>query len=287
MIRIIQISFLGIIFVLGMIGCFAVPQIETQVESTNTPIISPATNTYTPIPTPTFATKVVPDSVKKELSYLLQTNGGCKLPCFWGIILNQTSYAELYGLIHRLEGGGLDSPLGGGILRVSSSFRFEERSGIYIPLDADVQNDKVVALKVAFSGLLEPGVSFDDWSAYTMKEVLKTYGVPTSIELFLDFPDDMVAFGIRLKYEEIHMSITYDGSTSVNDENLNSSSAIVCPEKFGVNYVTLHLGEHPINYGPDGVSLLKATDLDTQAFYKLFIDNPSACITTDRDAMRQ
>lgn len=304
-----QNIFCLIIAMLGFSGCSrsTTPPITNQTVSpyasaSPTPEYSlPVTSSITPVPTlfrpptpeyPKLVTPHVtplparaPADVREELRYMLQTNGNCALPCFWGIQPDQTRYEELYGLIDRLEGRGFfDGLQANGHLYVPADFRFEERSGIFVEFGADLQDDIVKDLKVLLLNLFDTGIAPEDWSAYNMDEILRTYGAPDTVELYYSGPYSSLSFGIRLKYENIHTSITYHAGTKEIDKYQTPSSAIFCPEEIGIDMVELHMGKHPFNTGPDGVLLLKATGLDEQAFHKLFTENPSACLTLNRKA---
>jgi hypothetical protein len=232
----------------------------------------------TPFPTRSYA------DAREELSYMLQTNGNCALPCFWGIQPDQTRYEELYGVIDRLGGSRFETLQANGHLRVASNFRFEERSGIIVEFGTDLQDNVVKDLKVILLNLLDTGITPEDWSAYNMNEILRIYGVPDTAELYFSGPNNSLSFGIRLKYERIQTSIKYYGIIAENDKYQTQSSVIFCPETIGVHIVELHMGEHPFNVGPNGVPLSKATGLDEQSFHKLFTENPSACLTLNRAA---
>ncbi len=151
-------------------------------------------------------------------------------------------------------------------------------------LQADVQNDLVRNIVVTVDGLWSPNILAQDWSAYSMDEVLSEYGLPTSVELYLDFPNKMLQFGIRLKYEKLDTSILYSGGYKLNANNLTSSDAIICPND-NISDIKLHMGKQPINYEPNGVLLSDATKLDIQTFHKMFTEDPSSCITVDLTAM--
>ena len=162
---------------------------------------------------------------------MLQTNGNCTLPCFWGIQPDQTRYDELYGVIDHLGGLRFETLQANSHLRVASHFRFEENSGIFVEFGADLQDDVVKDLKVILTNLLDTGITPEDWSAYNMDEILRTYGVPDTVELYYSGPYNALAFDIRLKYENIHTSITYYAGTTEIDKYLTPSSAIFCPEE--------------------------------------------------------
>jgi hypothetical protein len=154
-----------------------------------------------------------------------------------------------------------------------------------VALTADLQGDIVKDLKVTLLNQLDTGITPEAWSAYNLDKILETYGFPDTVELYFDTPYDALSFGIRLKYENIHTSIMYAGITTEDNKYLSPSSAIFCPKKIGIDSVVIHIGKHPFNDEPDGVPLLKATGLDEQAFHTLFTENPSACLTLNRNAI--
>lgn len=302
-------SILYLIMVMVMIcGCSSTPPITIQtaspyasasptsevslpVKPSTTPVptlFRPPTPEYPKLATPhvtPFPTRTRADA-REELRYMLQTNGDCALPCFWGIHPDQTRYEELYGVIDRLGGPRFEALEANGHFRVSTDFRFEERSGIFVEFGADLQDDVVKDLEVTLLNLLDTGITLNDWSAYNMGKILETYGAPDTVELYFGTPYNALTFSVRLKYEDIHTSITYSGITTESNRYLTLSSAIFCPEEIGIDSVVLHMGKHPFNEEPDGVPLSKATGLDEQAFHKLFTENPSACLTLNRDAMQ-
>lgn len=303
-----QYIFYLIIVAVGFGGCSPKPSITQQTISTETfgsPApeytlsitlnITPST-TITASSTPEYPLLVTPrvtplpsrspTEVTEQLNYLLQTNGDCLLPCFWGIYPDRTRYEELYGVIDQLQGRDFfDVVEEKGHLRVSSNFTYEKKGAIRVALAADLQDDVVKDLEVTILNQLDTGITPKDWPAYNMDKILETYGAPDTVELYFDTPYDALSFAIRLKYENIHTSIMYGGITTENNKYLTPSSAIFCPEEIGIDSAVLHIGKHPFNEEPDGVPLSKATELDEQAFYKLFTENPSACLTLNRDAI--
>jgi hypothetical protein len=85
---------------------------------TPTLTITPTPRTPYPTSTPYVTLIPLPTVVNKEayLHELMQTNGGCQLPCFWGIIPGETSYLvadqfltsfatkkDVYGYLFRYE----------------------------------------------------------------------------------------------------------------------------------------------------------------------------------------
>lgn len=292
-------------FVLG--GCYSTPPSTNQtasphVSTSSTPDDSPLvilTATLlpdlSPPPSPEYPKLVtprvtpfptrLPAEVREGLQEILRTNGNCTLPCFWGIQPDQTRYEELYSIIDRLGGrSSFDRLQANGHLRVPADFRFEERSGIFVEFQADLQDEVVQDLKVLLLNLLDTGITQDDWSAYNMDEILRTYGVPDSVELYFSGPYNALSFNVQLKYESIDTSIVYYAGTTEIAQYETPSGVIFCPEEIGIDTVELHMGKHPFNTIPSGVPLVKATGLSEQDFHELFTENPSACLTLNREA---
>lgn len=303
-----QYIFYLIIIAVGLGGCSPKSSITQQTISTETSLLpapertltvtsnTTPSATITLLSTPEYPILVTPrvsplparssTEVPEQLNYLLQTNGDCVLPCFWGIHPDRTRYEELYSVIDQLEGREFfDVVEVNGHLRVSSYFMYEKKGTIHVTLTADLQGDIVKDLEVTILNQLDTGITSEDWSAYNMDNILETYGIPDTIELYFGTPYDALTFAIRLKYENIHTSVMYGGITTESNKYLTPSSAIFCPEEIGIDSIVLHIGEHPFNDEPDGVPLSIVTGLDEQAFHKLFTKNPSACLTLNRNAM--
>ncbi len=306
MIKKIQYTLHLIVAMFILSGCYSTPPSTNKTPSPHVstsstpddsqPVILTATlmPELSPPPSPEYPILVTPRvtplptrfpaEVREELRELLRTNGNCTLPCFWGIRPDQTQYEELYSVIDKLGGLRFDALQENGRLRVASNFRFEERSGIFVEFAADLQDDTVKDLKVLLLNLFDPGVSQEDWSAYNMDEILRTYGIPDSVELYFSGPYNALSFNVQLKYESIDTSIVYYARTTEIAQYETPSSVILCPEEIGIDMVELHMGKYPFNTIPSGVPLLKATGLTEQDFHKLFTENPSACLTLNREA---
>ncbi len=240
------------------------------------PLLTPR---VTPFPTITDA------DASDDVAYMLQTNGDCLFPCFWGILPDQTRYEELYSVIDNLGGSRFEVLQENGHIRISSDFGFGENIGVQTDIQADLQDDIVRDLKVLLLNLYDDEVTPEDWSAYNMNEILRIYGVPSKVELHLSGPNNTLSMAIQLKYEYIYASITYFARTSEINKYDTPIGVLYCPEVVGIDKVELHMGKNPFNTISDGVPVLEATGLTEQDFYKLFTENPSACLTLNRDAM--
>lgn len=265
-----------IILIVVITSCSQELPSTTQLVLTDTPL---------PFKEPTFTATISPADRKEKLKHFLQTNGNCTFPCFWGIQSESTTRGELYNLFQQLGKKGSETNIDNH-LYISSTFHLnlDERGGLYVVLQADSQEDIVRNMTITIDGLWDPDVFAQDWSAYSLDEVLRTYGPPSSVELYLDFPYEKLKFGIRLRYEEIDTSIFYDGGYKSNAQNHTATDATICPKE-NIGGIKLHTGKHPFNYEPSGVLLSDATKLDIRAFHKIFVENPSACLTVDLASM--
>jgi hypothetical protein len=263
-----------------------------------TPSITPVPTLFRP-PTAEYPKRMTPhvtslptrspEALAEELRHLLQTNGDCKLPCFWGIYPDQTRYEELYAVIDRLDGRQkFDAIEENGHLQVGARFEFEDvdENRINIAFQADLQDDIVRDMKIHLHNPKGTEIPPEDWSAYNMNEILRIYGVPSKVELFVSSGGGVAfSFNILLNYENINTMILYSESTLGLDKYDTPTALIYCPEEIGTYHVQLHIGKHPFNTPPSGIPILQATGLNEQDFYKLFTENPSTCLTLNRDAM--
>lgn len=299
------LSLIIVAFVVG--GCYPAPPTTNQAATSNisasptlerllATLVLTATQVpgITPPPTPEYPKLITPRvtpfptishaEANEDVARMLQTNGNCTFPCFWGIYPDQTRYEEIYSITDHLGSSRFETLSENGHIRISSDFGLGDDIGVQVEFQADLQNDIVQNLKVLLLNLWKTEVTPEDWSVYNMDEILRTYGVPDKVELFFSGPGNALSFLVHLKYERIDTSIAYSVKTTETARYETPSSVIFCPEEVGANHVELHMGKHPFNMIPEGVPILKATGLTEQDFYELFTEDPSACLTLNRKA---
>jgi hypothetical protein len=251
-------------------------------------ITPPPTQYFPPLLTPrvTLFPTITDAEASEGLAHMLHTNGDCKLPCFWGIQPEITRYEELYSVIDNLGGYRFETLQPSGHLLIGSNFRFEDENRIDIKFQAELQDDIVRDMEIHLHNPKGTEIPPDDWFAYNMNEILRIYGVPSEVELFISSGGGVAfSFNILLNYENINTMILYSESTLGLDKYDTPTALIYCPEEIGTYTFQLHIGKHPFNTPPSGIPILQATGLNEQDFYKLFTENPSACLVLDRDAM--
>jgi hypothetical protein len=239
------------------------------------PLLTPR---VTPFPTRTHA------EASDDLTYMLKTNGDCKFSCFWGIRPDITRYEELYSVIDNLGGYRFEALQLNGHLLIGSNFRFEDENRIQVEFQADVHDDIARDLKVLLLNLWKTENTSEDWSAYNMGEILRTYGAPDKVELYFSGSNNALYIDVQLKYEGLETSLVYYAGTTETAQYETPTNVMFCPEEIGINIVELHFGKNPFNAIPDGIPIIIATGLNEQDFYKLFTENPSACLTLNRKA---
>ena len=241
------------------------------------PLLTPR---VTPLPTR------LPADIREGLSYMLQTNGDCVFPCFWGIRPYQTRYEELYSVIDNLGGSRFETSQPEGAIHVSSYFNIEENHGIFVEFGANLQDDIVESMKIRLLNLYEDGVAVEDWSAYNLDKIQAIYGSPDKVELAFGQISNAIWFIVTLRYESISTVIIYDAAIpeSKGNQFSTSDSVLFCPKEIVFGTVTLYMGNYPFNTIPSGLPILKSTGLTEQEFYKLFTENPSTCLTLNRKA---
>jgi hypothetical protein len=245
--------------------------------STHWPTITPRPTpsvTRTPLPT------LPPDKALAKLLELLKTNGGCKLPCWWGITPGVTSSDEAQAFLATFASKFTEDPsyLGYGVL-------------FFVP-----QN--------TIPGLLhgEPygfGVYIDDngiveqihtWKPYRLSDFLTDFGPPSQVWIYGKSSrtlDSNASYTMALFYPDQGIMAVWNGTAEKRDP------IRVCPNRFDPG-VFLKLWAPPVTKtfeeaagselldGPPPLAFYpieKATNLDVKTFYERYKDprNASTC----------
>lgn len=178
------------------------------------------TITWTPVPT------IMPDEIQRTILGYYTDNGGCELPCWWGITPGKTPWQEVRRVFSPLahEQGPFISEKGFFIY----TYHFEVPHhldplglGFFEPT-LWVRDNIVVAIGLN-SGWIER--NFD----YSLAGLLKTFGQPDEIwmNLSTDAPDHKANYEVDIFYASkgIFLNSTDTGSFTEN-------SATICPQMF-------------------------------------------------------
>lgn len=213
---------------------------KTPVPPTLTP--SP-TNTLTPEPTPTLT--LTNEQKADNLRRLMTENGGCELPCWWGIVPGETNFAmipELFvpqGLVGVKELSQLFVILKQErMVWLEGGIELHARgAGSSIGVQFEVENDIIQSIKVRGGKANEEFV--DDWGHYSLDQVLTRYGVPSQVFVYngRQAHPGPAYYRLLLFYETIGVAIDYAG---IAQHPIDGKSQ-VCPDLSQVSLINLFL----------------------------------------------
>lgn len=260
-----------------------------------TPVIDAAT------PQPTL-TRIEQESYIKEL---LKTNGGCNLPCWWGIKPGETSWREAELFLRylgttiketKLESG---APYYGALLNpkipeFSLGFVVHERQEGILDTIFVGGNHGSTQNQRDFEAFWEP---------YSPKEIVRKYKIPSRVLLRASGAGGPGNFGSKgyilwIFYDELGFVIRYDGKVA------DLPVYHICPElKVGADDIdrigmTLQYPDNPLplEWGdgiltislspglPPILPIQEAARISLENFYKLLAQNDEpACFDTPQD----
>jgi hypothetical protein len=265
-----------VVFLFFLAGCTSassqilIPSPSSQFFSSPTIAIFPSQThipTLIPIPTP------VGEDAENKVTYLLQTNGNCSLPCWWGITPGRTTWAEaevyfkpFANIIYPPSSPQPDE----GIIYTHAEFPDPGSSS---------QNDYFFStFLVNRSGIVETIISV---TRFNLSSTLSFFGVPSQIwiriiSLFYPYEYTLVLF-----YDNGMMSVFYGTTPSFfticyEDIPERSQLWVWDPHTTKTIEVLDHLGINlPLTPECGFRSLDEVSDLQSQQFYDYFVD-PSA-----------
>jgi hypothetical protein len=175
-----------------------------------TPQVPTLFSTFTSFPTfePTETPTIDPVERSIKISPFLIDNGGCRLPCFWGITPGKTTWKEAKELLANLS-------------LIAQDFRYKD--GIFHEINSKfVSNSQTVSFDLGLFdekgviSILEILVSNIPASKYyTLPEILRNYGGPKVIGInlriagFYGYPDPAY-LQVYLEYGNSWLRIYYD-----------------------------------------------------------------------------
>ncbi len=286
-----------VILSLGLVGCSTFPASSSEMPlpvtlipsptavlspspelPTSTPTPSPVSATHTPCPTrtptPTCAPPpptLTPDERHAYVEEMLATNGGCELPCWWGVTPEQSDWQSVidYFVAH----GGFQFIIlsAEGLYDYSIFHTFTERNGVVQSIEINGNSQWGI-----------PSQFFaQDWARYSLDQVLTRYRVPSRARIFLyEYGGGGGPFYVLLVfYDDLGIGIRYHGQAFWTDDLLRTC--------FSFEDITLWLQSPasltPLhkNVDPDEwlyvVSLEEAAGMSMEEFYEAF-RQPGACL---------
>ena len=168
----------------------------------------PPTSTLTPIPT------LPPEQAQALILDLLQNNGGCRLPCFWGITPGETTLRDAYAFLSSLSS------------YIHATFEGAGNEGLIVryPVPKEISTSESMSLILDATG----GIVENIWADATisLSKLLTDYGKPAEVRIvvstYMSPPYDV---NMGIYYPEQHiLAIYHDGYSKLSP----SGNIIAC-----------------------------------------------------------
>jgi hypothetical protein len=230
---------------------------------------------FHPIPTPPQK-----DSADITLE-LLRTNNGCDLPCWWGIIPNQTRWSDVENFLKPFSHVFLSESPSWQVFFIRSPISKEYSELGEVRATIATQNEVVKEIEIS---------EFDEKS-YHLSSFLQKYGIPSKVLVSTyssdyGMPPNKVPFTLALYYPDQGIMATYATDADVNGAQIEGCFT-KSPTLFlwsssennrSIDYI-LGWDKDKIQY----LEIKEATGLDLQTFYNLLSkENSKQCLQTPK-----
>lgn len=275
----------------------------TVAAVTPTPTIRASTPTPSPTHTPTIPPTLtpLPTLTQKErdaqILQLLQTNGGCSLPCWWGISPGIATWDTARQLFVSMGSKVLAQSHRDGSIEHETGFDLIE-SDKYVDIKILQRDEWIESIKVTSEDYMAPIAFQSDWELYSLKQVLTVYGEPSRVWVQLAAgpvrPESTMGYGLWLFYDQLGFLIQY-GGIGLKVQPIYH----VCPAaqgQGGMVYIQLILraaeNELPLEtlagvtaeWLPYLLPIEEAAAMSVTEFYTLFLtEDDLPCFDTPRD----
>jgi hypothetical protein len=210
---------------------------------------------------------------------MLATNGGCELPCWWGITPGVTSWEDAqrmflsygrsigsrqaYARYWDQERGHTESYVGIAY-DVSLLGRHDPYPFDYVVEHTLYEQDGTVQLLGAIGHALggatwytsewpPPRHFAQDWQRYTLDQILSRFGPPSQVLLHY-WPHEGALYSLAVLYEEYGILVAYMGAVQGEGEDTwDLDTVIICPMRSQINDINIWVTS------PDmGISLVES-----------------------------
>jgi hypothetical protein len=250
--------------------------------------------TSMPVPTPsrgpeaswTPLSTLSPTSAVDFVTRLLGANGGCRLPCWWGLEPGTTTWQAAQQMLStfadRLDRGdtGYVSEGEKSYLATSYSFSYHLSEQLHGGAQIGIWNGIVTIIYVS------PGNTL---VAFKLHQVLEDYGKPEAVLLqtTASAPEPHLPFLLLLDYRRERFMVAYETEAEKRGDTLRGCPQAIAPSLW-VWSPDLHMTDQRMQFEVLGVdlgvklrSLEEVTGTNVDAFYQTFKEpNSPACIET-------
>ncbi len=304
----------------GAVNETTVP-LTTRTSLLSEPAESPVPTLTLVSPSPTAQPTLTVAKAKEVILDLLKSNGGCQLPCLWGItpgITNMDSFngslstfgeisvaKDVYIHSHsREQNGSITFILWNDNIRIPfvlSYYKDKEESIDHLTLSAQAGREEGQGVNQSIKAVYGEPFFYQILSYYLLPNILSTYGIPSDI-LIAPFPDDpdypsdaKIPFSIVLFYQDKGIFVEY-----ILPKEKIGKYLVGCPKKAG--YLTVivwppdqHLSIEIVASMNSGLgmntlnvdyfkAIENATEMTPEDFYQIFKNpNNTTCIETPKN----
>lgn len=209
-----------------------------------TPITSEPAPSQTPLPTLNATQRV------ETFRELLETNVGCRLPCWWGIIPGQSTWDEIQDQLSHLGWQDVARPLdsgatmhdthvsGGFDIKVEDFYHTGQSGEIFNTISFIERTSMIERIHIESLGYLNPPVFNALWRGYMPREILRTYGEPDRVWLYTSpiLIGDRHGYDLWLIYDQLGFILKYVGLLQISGESFR-----ICISNSGEQITTLKL----------------------------------------------
>lgn len=277
-------------------GCTSATEaapVNTLVIATQTTLLiktvsSPPTVSSTPTVKPTliltpYATLSQIDA-EQTVKKMMRENGNCIAPCFWGLIPDNTSLQDAVAWMDTLYRSfgrkGVFVGSENSQTLYNATFHIKDKMDIGIVLWE--KSDDLLNIDVQVFGLSDKNISSDDWLAFRPESLMKTYGVPKQVNIYLSQSPVEYSYGLIFYYDQL--IVEYH-----NGDIVPSESTHICPLREHETESFYFLLGSELKHTPIGEkNIEEITQLAVDDFYALLTGDPrKACFDVNFDAYRK
>lgn len=247
---------------------------QTSLTSTLTPSSTVTIPVATITPHPTLS----PNNADKTVAKMMKENGNCSSPCFWGIPQGSSDFDDSVGFITALaKSYRKDVFIQTKNFETIYYVHFVQKEKMDINIGFLERNKDLLNIKMRVSGLYDKNINNDDWLAFRPENILKTYGVPDYINLYLVAgPEGAYGYGFVFYYSQL--IVNYIGADIIPARN-----TYICPlTEHHIQQFDFLVGKELEHTSVGEKSIEELTQLSVNDFYTLLTGDPKkACFNVN------
>jgi hypothetical protein len=245
-------------------------------EPTATPLPS-----ATPSPTITFTPQATLDPTQAAYSIrqYLTDPIDCDLPCFLGIVPEETTYSEAAAIFSHL---GLKTWT---IMNRDQTnygnkvYLFESGLTLYLPLT--IYNEVVRWITVGIHPEKQQEGIQREWSVFSPEVLIRRYGQPAKVQFAMSRNATPIReFDMVMYFDQVDLIVEYVSYTTDIRDPIH-----FCPSKDQFHYIRAYLGKDPENPPIELTPLEEVSELTISEFSEILTsDEGDGCVELNPDA---